>query len=335
MKSFLPEHWLVMFTMAVVWVPLAAARVQISDDDHPNAQAVELECDNQRSSSRAGGLVGIAPDGLGATTKARECVTLSGKRRAAQIAPTIEVNDAAIGPESGPNMATADSASYALSLVNVRPDWAASKLTGENDGMSIFVRQGQGDAAALLTNVGVRHGFAATLESFTFSADQAGRPIRAVRTQLGVVNARDGGEFGLLLQAEHGADLSAGLRIASLGTATWKNYLEIVSPTGELVTAFRGADGAMVSGDLLPTKDLRKTVGSPTSRYAATYTQVLKLDPVLFGRLPPCADGQGEGTLAYVSDAAAAPTVWGQAITKGGGTNRIFVKCDGSRWAAF
>jgi len=82
MKSFLPEHWLVMFTMAVVWVPLAAARVQISDDDHPNAQAVELECDNQRSSSRAGGLVGIAPDGLGATAKARECVTLSGKLRA-------------------------------------------------------------------------------------------------------------------------------------------------------------------------------------------------------------------------------------------------------------
>ncbi|KQM18291.1 hypothetical protein ASE49_08690 [Novosphingobium sp. Leaf2] len=222
-----------------------------------------------------------------------------------------------------------------MSLVNTRPDWRHSDLAGESDGLSIFVRQGKGDTAAMLSNVGVRHGFAATLESYTFSADAEGRPIRAVRTQLGVVNPRDGGEFGLLVQASEGQRLTAGLRIASLGTANWANYLEAISPAGETVAAVRGSDGAFVGGDLLPTSDLGKNVGSPAKRYAATYTQVLQLAETTFSSLPACGGGAGAGTLAFVSDAEKAVTAWGQAIRAGGGRNKTFVKCNGFGWTAF
>lgn len=284
---------------------------------------------------RAGGLVDIAPDGTGSTALHRDCVILSGERRAAQIARTIEVSDGARGPESRPGIATADSGSYALSLVNVRPAWTTADLTGEADGMSIFVRQAKGDTAAILANVGVRAGFAATLESLTFAADSDGQPTRAVRTQLGVVNPRDGGEYGLVLQAEKGDGLSAGLRIASIGPATWTNFIEAVNPAGETLVSIRAGDGAIVAGDLLPTADLHKTIGKPDNRYAATYTQVLQLSAVPFAGLPACGEGQGAGLLAHVADATRAPTAWGQIVDRGGGSHPAFVKCDGKGWATF
>jgi hypothetical protein len=300
-----------------------------------NAQASETACPpRDAKASRAGGLVDIAPDGTGTTARERDCIVLSGTRKAAQVGRTIEVSDGAHGPTSGPGISTADSASYALSLVNVRPGWPTSTLAGEADGLSVFVRQTKGDAAAFLANLGIRSGFAATLESYTFSADAASRPVRAVRTQLGVVNSRDGGEYGLVLQAADGKQLSAGMRIASVGEATWKNYLEAVSPTGETVASIRGSDGAIIGGDLLPTTDLRKTLGSPQARYSTTYTQVLQLSEAPFARLPSCGKGVGGGTLAYVSDARKAPAAWGQAISGGGGTYRVFVKCDGNSWTA-
>jgi hypothetical protein len=311
------------------------AQTSISRLAERNAKALELPCpQGNADAKRAGGLVNIAPDGTGSTTQKRNCVILSGTRRAAQIAHTIEVSDSANGPPSGPGISTADSASYALSLVNVRPGWHTSTIAGEADGLSVFVRQAQGDTAAILSNVGVRSGFAATLESYTFAADAAGQPVRAVRTQLGVVNPRDGGEFGLVLQAADGDRLSAGMRIASLGKSTWENYLEAVSPSGETVAAIRGEDGAIVAGDLLPTADLRKTLGSPRARYTATYTQVLQLAEAPFARLPKCGDGAGGGTLAYMSDADKLPTDWGQKINTGGGKHRVFVKCDGTAWTA-
>lgn len=300
-----------------------------------NAQAAEAGCPQANTNARrAGGLVNIAPDGTGTTARERDCVVLSGTRKAAQVGRTIEISDGAHGPASGPGISTADSASYALSLVNVRPGWPDSTLSGEADGLSVFVRQAKGDAAAFLANVGIRSGFAATLESYTFSANDTGHPVRAVRTQLGVVNSRDGGEYGLVLQAADGKQLSAGMRIASVGDATWKNYLEAVSPTGETVASIRGSDGAIVGGDLLPTADLRKTLGTPQARYAATYSQVLQLAEAPFAGLPRCGGGVGGGTLAYLSDARKAPTSWGQAIPGGGGTYKVFVKCDGNGWTA-
>jgi len=300
-----------------------------------NAQAMETGCPQGNANAhRSGGLVNIAPDGTGTTARERDCVVLSGTRKAAQVGRTIEVSDGAHGPASGPGISTADSASYALSLVNVRPGWPESALSGEADGLSVFVRQAKGDAAAFLANVGIRSGFAATLESYTFSTDGGANPARAVRTQLGVVNSRDGGEYGLVLQAADGKELSAGMRIASVGNATWKNYLEAVNPIGETVVSIRGSDGAIVGGDVLPSADLRKTLGTPTARYAATYSQVLQLAEAPFAGLPRCKGGVGGGTLAYLSDARNAPTSWGQVIAGGGSTYKIFVKCDGNGWTA-
>lgn len=301
----------------------------------PNLNASETPCPAGGSQTRLAGLVSIAPDGTGTTARARECTVLAGARQAAQVGRAIEISDGANGPLSGPGISTADSASYALSLVNVRPNWAVSSLTGETDGLSVFLRQAKGDAAALLANVGVRSGFATTLESFTFAADGQGRPTRAVRTQLGVVNSRDGGEFGLILQAANGKRLGAGLRIASLGTASWENYLEAISPTGERVAYIRGDNGAIIGGDLAPTADLQKTVGTPDRRYLITYTQILNLAEITFAKLPKCGQGAGAGALAFVSDAPAPVTRWGQVVRGGGGKYKTFVKCDGASWAAF
>lgn len=327
-----PAYTIVLVAAAAVTTALAAQTLtNYRAEDNKNA--LEAPCPPV-GSGRAGGLVNIAPDGTGSTAHFRDCVVLSGKRKAAQIARTIEVSDRADGPSSGPGISTADSASYALSLVNVRPNWPISTLNGEADGLSVFVRQAQGDAAAILSNVGVRAGFAATLESYTFAADITGKPKRAVRTQLGVVNPRDGSEFGLVLQAADGDHLSAGLRIASLGEATWNNFLEAIDPEGRTVAAIRGNDGAIVAGDLLPTDDLSKTLGTARARYAVTYTQVIQLAEAPYSRLPKCGGGVGGGAIAYLSDAEKIPDTWGQRITAGGGKHRVFVKCNGNYWTA-
>lgn len=313
---------------------MASVATAQTQDTARNAGATEASCSRPAGNPRSGGLVSIAPDGTGTTAQERDCVVLKGARKAAQVGRSIEILDDAQGPASGPGIATADSASYALSLVNVRPHWPASKHTGEADGLSVFLRQASGDTAAFLANVGVRAGFAATLESYTFSADAAGRPLRAVRTQLGVVNPRDGGEYGLVLQAADGNGLSAGLRIASIGAASWKNYLEAVNPAGESVAIIRGSDGAIIGGDLLPTSDLSKNLGSAQARYSTTHTQILQLAAAPLAKLPKCGGGSGSGMLAYVSDALNKPTAWGQVII-GGGKAKVFAKCDGTAWAAF
>jgi hypothetical protein len=280
-------------------------------------------------------LVSIAPDGTGATTEQRHCVILSGIRKAAQIGQTIEISDAAAGPNSGAGISTADSGSYALSLVNVRPNWAESALTGETDGLTIFLRQSQGDTAAILANVGVRTGFAATLESYTFAADNQGRAARGVRTQLGVVNPRDGGEYGLVLQAEDGDQLSAGLRIASIKKAGWKNYVEMIDRNGEAVFYVRADDSAIVGHDLLPATDLKNAIGASDKRYVHVHTEILDLSGTAFARLPECNDGKGAGSIAFVTDVRDRIRNWGQVISTGGGKQKSFVKCDGDKWTAF
>lgn len=300
-----------------------------------NAAADESSCPEESAVTRAGGLVSIAPDGTGATTEQRHCVILSGIRKAAQIGQTIEISDAANGPISGAGISTADSGSYALSLVNVRPNWTESALTGETDGLTIFLRQSKGDTAAILANVGARMGFAATLESYTFAADDHGRAVRGVRTQLGVVNPRDGGEYGLVLQAEDGDQLSAGLRIASIKKAGWKNYVEMIDRNGEAVFYVRANDSAIVGHDLLPATDLTNAIGASDKRYAHVHTEILDLSGTVFARLPKCSDGKGAGSIAFVTDVRDRIRNWGQVISTGGGSQKSFVKCDGDKWTAF
>jgi hypothetical protein len=300
-----------------------------------NAAARESLCSVQDGPSRAGGLVDIAPDGTGATTPLRDCIVFSGNRKAAQIGRTIEITDAAQGPTSGPGISTAASGSYALSLVNIRPDWQKSTLTGEADGMSIFVRQAKGDTAALLANVGIRDGFAATLESHTFAANNQGQPVRGVRTQLGVVNPRDGGEYGLVLQASEGSALSAGLRIASLNKANWKNYLELIDQDGNAALYVRADNGAMVGKDIAPTSDLKSRIGSPQSRYSDVYSRLVHLAPTNFADLPLCGNGEGAGSIAFVQDLRDKISAWGQRVKSGGGPYKSHVKCDGERWMSF
>lgn len=325
--------------LATAGYPLAAVSAAqdrpaaVGNPDKRNADALEAAC--SAGPPRAAGLVDIAPDGTGTTAHERDCVILSGNRLAAQIARAIEVSDGASGPPSAPGIATAASASYALSLVNVRPEWATSGLVGEADGLSVFVRQATGDTAAFLANVGVRSGFAATVESLTFAADPGGLPVRAVRTQLGVVNSRDGGEYGLVLQAAEGKELSAGLRIASVNDANWTNFIEAVSPAGETLALIRGRDGAIMAGDILPTSDRQRSVGSAEARYSAMHTEIVQLAGTPFAALPRCGDGEGGGMLARVSDARQPAMAWGQPVDRGGGTYQVFVKCDGERWAAF
>ncbi len=287
------------------------------------------------SDSRAGGLIGVAPDGNGTTAQSRTCIALIGRRKTAQVAQTIEVSDGANGPDSGPGLSTADSASYALSLVNVRPRWERSQLQGESNGLSVFVRQAKSDAAAILANVGAREGFATTLESYTFAADEHGKPVRAVRTQLGVVNSRDGGEFGLLAIAEDGEHLSAAVRAADSGHANWRNYFEAVNSSGAPVAYIRGRDGAFIGGDVAPLEDRSHDLGAASRRYAATHTQILDLGTSRFADLPPCGSGSGAGAIAFVDDARTAPKAWGEVVEDGGGLAKTFVKCDGRAWRAF
>lgn len=300
-----------------------------------NAAARESLCSEQDGSKRAGGLVDIAPDGTGATTPLRDCIVFSGNRKAAQIGRTIEISDAAQGPSSGRGISTADSGSYALSLVNIRPDWPKSALTGEADGMSIFVRQAKGDTAAMLANVGVRDGFAATLESHSFAANDKGQPVRGVRTQLGVVNPRDGGEYGLVLQASEGSELSAGLRIASLNKANWKNYFELIDQDGNAALYVRANNGAMIGKDIAPISDLKSRIGSPQSRYSDVYSQIVHLAPTNFADLPPCGNGEGAGSIAFVQDLSDKISAWGQRVKIGGGRYKSYVKCDGDKWMSF
>ncbi len=281
------------------------------------------------------GWLDLPPDATGARTRLRHFARFEGERSAPQIGMSVEIADAAHGPASAAGISTAATASYALSLVDVRPDWASSDIAGEADGLSVFVRQSRGDTAAILSNVAVRNGYAATLESVTFAADGHKQPQRAVRTQLGVVNARDGGEYGLVLQAEQGDKLSAGIRVAATRAGTWSRYFEAIDSDGRTVAAISGKDGAVESDSFAPWQDFSGSLGTPGRRFATTYSAVVALSAAPFASLPACHGGQGAGTIAYVGDARDAAQRWHQAVTSGGGHQRIYVQCDGTQWLAF
>lgn len=274
-----------------------------------------------------GGLIGIAPDGNSTKTARRFAVSLSGTRTKAKVAQTIEVTDGQTGPASAAGVPTPDSASYALSLVNVRPNWNTAGTTGEADGMNIFIRQASGDSAGILSNILVRSGFAATLESYTGSADATGAVIKAVNIQAGVVNPRDGGEYGYIAQATNGTDLTAGFTSLETGSATWGNAFQHVNAAGQTLWYVRAADGVMIGGSVAPRIDAGADLGAPSLRFNAAYLRQIKLSTYTVVQLP-AASGNA-GLKAIVSDANATTF---NSVVAGGGSNTLPVFSDGTDW---
>jgi hypothetical protein len=197
----------------------------------------------QGNPTLAAGLTGFPDDGSGSLQNGQINVTLSGSRTTAQIGYGINISDGQSGPPSSNGVNTAPSASYGLSVVGIRPTWNTSSITGEMDGHNIFLRQAMGDCAGILCNVGVRSGFASFAESYTFSADASGNPINGVRTQIGVVNPRDGGSFGFSAIAENSSNTAA-FRAQSDGSATWTHAFEIVNSSGSVI-GYIGGDGTV------------------------------------------------------------------------------------------
>jgi hypothetical protein len=191
----------------------------------------------------SGGLNRLAPDNLSSLAKKHEIAILTGSRTTPMIAHNIELNDDQTGPVSRRGVSTASSASYGLSIIGKRPSWNTSSITGEMDGLSVFMRQANGDTASILSNVGVRSGYAATLESSTYSMDSTGAVIRGVNTQIGVVNPRDGGEYGFIANAANHTNLTAAFRAANLGTANWADFFQAVNSSGTVLSRVDGNGG--------------------------------------------------------------------------------------------
>lgn len=224
-------------------------------------------------------LFGPTDDGLAGI---REQSVFSGAHLQPWTARSIEVSDWGSGTAAGP-----ERAAYGLSISVRRPSWFTNDThVGEMDALSLVLRQGRGDGAGILSNIGIRQGFAATLESYTFSADNNGRVLRAVNVQLGTVNAA-GGEYGLVVQANKGKDLSSGLRVVNSDRANWADFFEAVTTTGNVIARIRGIDGAFIGGSVAPAKDRAADVGAPMHRYNAAYLAHLNLSD-----LPVFADQQ-------------------------------------------
>lgn len=280
--------------------------------------------------SRAAGLYGFATDGLNSLTNQREAYTFSGARTAPRVGRNIELLDGGTGPASAAGSSTANSASYVLSLLNTRPNWTTSGQVGESDGLSIVVRQANGDAAGILSNVGVRTGFAAFAESYTFSADAAGAPIKAINTQIGVVNPRDGGEFGIVVNAATGTGLTAGFRASEIGSSSWAAPYQYSNSSGTVLWYVRGGDGATIGGSMAPRIDAGADLGAPTLRYNSAYVRQVVYSPYTVALLPAATGNTG--MRAFVSDSSAVASGNFGASVSGGGSNKVPVYCDGTTW---
>lgn len=277
-----------------------------------------------------GGLIGLAPDGNSTKAAVRQTVSLTGSRTKAKVGLGIEMTDNQSGPASAAGISTADSASYGLSIVNYRPNWNTSGATGETDGINIFIRQASSDAAGLLSNILTRSGFGATLESYTGSADSAGAVVKAVNVQLGVVNSRDGGEYGLIAQATTGTSLSAGISIRESGSATWSRAFEVVNAASSTKWYVRAADGAMFGGTVLPIADAGANIGDASLRYDAAWCRRLYTSPYSVSQLPSASGNQS--ARAMVTDSTVAASGNFGAVVAGGGSNAVPVYSDGTNW---
>lgn len=140
-------------------------------------------------------------DQHGSTTVGRLDASWSGTHTTPYFANSIEVDEEGSGAASGP-----ERAAYGLGIRNFKKNWQTRARPGEIDGLSLVLRQGEGDVAAILTNVGVRNGFGAAMEGITSSMNPQAVPQKAVRIQAGVVNDRSGGEFGYVASAEVGTN---------------------------------------------------------------------------------------------------------------------------------
>ena len=272
-----------------------------------------------------GGLFGLN-DGISKTNTV-EAHTLSGTRDKAWIGKTITVDDGCTAPASGPA-----TASYGLSVYMQRPNWNTSSITGEMDGLNITLRQANGDSAGILSNILTRNGFGATIESYTGSADNTGATLKAVNVQIGVVNSRDGGEYGFVAQSVVGTGLSAGFRAVSTSGTSWDNYYEAVNAAGQHVFFVDGPTEATFTKSVVPITQYGGNLGAPSLEYDVAYMRALKLVPRNFSSLP-AASGNA-GMVARITDAAAAITTFNQIVSAGGGSNTALVTSDGTNWRA-
>jgi len=274
-----------------------------------------------------GGLIG-ENDTISKSAK-KDILTLSGTRTKAQIAHTIQLLDDQTGPESGPSTFTPQSASYGLSVFGYRPDWNVVGRTGEMDGINILLRQSNSDAAAILSNVGARSGFACFSESYTFSADVSGAVIKAINTSIGVVNSRDGGEYGFNVQSNAGTGLTAAFRAAHNPGSSFTDWFQGVDESGTVLARIRAADGAYIGGSLTPRVDGGAQIGAATLRYANVYaigySQSVLTFADLASRIPPA----GMTARYVISDCNTA--TFGNAAA-GGGTNVVPVWWSVSDW---
>lgn len=282
-----------------------------------------------------GGLIG-AEDTISLASQI-DYYNLTGTRAKAAIGRAIVVTDNQVGPESGPFTPTPQSASYGLSIINSRPNWNTSNITGEINGASIFLRQANSDVAGILSNIGVRSGFAATLESYTFAADATGAPVKGVRTQLGVANPRDNVYYGLALGAENGANLNAGLYVYSVNpSSSWQNYIQAVDPSGQNVLLVRGSDGAMFTKTVAPFTAFSGDLGTSGLEFNVAFLRGAKITPLSYANLQTffTCNAQNLGLIMRVNDAATAITTFNQIVNAGGGSASALVTCDGSNWRA-
>lgn len=194
-----------------------------------------------------GGYIGLPWDGLSHENYS-EFYSYTGHRTTAILGHGISISDGCIGPPSSAGANTANSASLGLAIVNMRPEWNTSSITGESDGLSVFIRQANGDSAAILTNVAVRNGFGCILEGVTLDANSAGIPSHALDVQIGVIDSRDGGQYGINASAEIGSNLTAAFRAADLAGASWADYFQAVNIAGEVCFQVLSQTGIIVSG---------------------------------------------------------------------------------------
>lgn len=315
---------------AVLLALLTSSAIAFASDGTPSdVKGTTMQASNPLIT---GGLLGEG-DATSQSTHL-DSVTLSGKRTKAVIARSIAINDNQVGPESGASNPTPQSASYGLSITGNRPNWHRSALTGEMNGISVLLRQARSDTAALLTNVGVQHGFAATIESVTFAADLQGAPARGVNTQLGVANSRDNAFYGLVVQSAYGANLpGAGIRISSIPGTSWARPLEIVDASGSDVLYVNGADGRLLTNSVAPRTQYGGDLGGPGQEFGTSFNRLYKLTPINFASLPAC-NLTNAGYIARINDAKAAITTFNQVVSKGGGRNTAMISCSGTEWRA-
>lgn len=279
------------------------------------------------SPSIDGGLIG-ENDTISKSAK-KDILTLSGTRTKAQIAHTIQLLDDQTGPESGPSTFTPQSASYGLSIFGIRPNWNTSGKTGEMDAINVFLRQANSDAASILSNVGTRSGFGCFAETYTFSADSSGAVIKAINTSIGVVNSRDGGEYGFNVQSNAGTGLTAAFRAAHNPGSSFTDWFQGVDESGNVLARIRAADGAYIGGSLTPRVDGGAQIGAPTLRYANVYAIGYSQSVLTFADLASRTPPAGMTAHYVISDCNTA--TFGAAAA-GGGSNIIPVFWNGSSW---